>query len=381
MTTNRLHLLEARGQSVWQDNITRGQVASGALRRLVEEDGLTGVTSNPTIFQRAIIGSVDYNDQIARLARQGRDAAAIVDELIVADIRDAADVLRPVWERTRGHDGFVSIEVEPRFARDTAGTIAEAHRLWDAVDRPNLMVKIPGTAEGVPAIRQCLIDGLNINITLLFAIAHYEAVADAFLDAVAVRLRHGQPVEKLASVASFFVSRVDTIVDQAVAARLETERDPATRSGWEGLLGTVAVANARLAYRRFEELFGPGNARFQTLAAHGAQTQRPLWASTSMKDARRRDVYYVEELIAPETINTMPQATIDAFRAHGEVRGDTAKEDVDGARRTLRALADGGIDLDALTAQLELDGIGLFAESFAALTREVARKAEPLRRS
>jgi transaldolase len=380
MATNRLHALEAQGQSIWQDNITRSQIASGGLKRLVEEDGLTGVTSNPTIFQRAISGSADYDEQLAQLARQGRDAAAIVDALIVTDIRDAADVLRPVWERTQGHDGFVSIEVEPRFAHDTAGSIAEAHRLWEAVNRPNLMIKIPGTVEGVPAIRQCLIDGLNINITLLFAISRYEAVADAFLDAATVRLRQGQPVAKVASVASFFVSRVDTIVDRAIVARLDTERDPATRARLVGLLGTVAVANARLAYRRFEELFGPENARFQTLAARGAQTQRPLWASTSMKDTRRRDVYYVEELIAPDTINTLPQATIDAFRAHGEVRGATAKVDVDGARRPLQVLAADGIDLDSLTAELEVDGIGLFAAAFAALTQEVARKAEPLRR-
>jgi transaldolase len=378
-TANPLRLLEARGQSVWQDNITRGQLRAGHLKQLVVDDGLSGVTSNPTIFQKAIGGSADYDEAIVRLAREGKEAPAILDALIVADIQGAADVLRPVWERTEGRDGFVSIEVEPSLARDTKGSIAEAHRLWDAVNRPNLMVKIPGTVEGVPAIRQCLVDGLNINITLLFSIAHYEAVAQAFLEAVEERLQKGQSVARLASVASFFVSRVDTIVDQTVEDRLPATKDPGMKAKLENLVGTVAVANAKLAYARFEELFGPSSERFGRLAARGAQVQRPLWASTSMKNPKRRDVLYVEELIAPNTIDTMPPATIDAFRDHGRVRGDTAREDVDAARETIRSLAEVGIDLEELTDRLEDDGIRLFTESFDALLAEVERKAAKLR--
>jgi transaldolase len=378
MTTDPLHLLEARGQSVWQDNITRGQLTSGHLKQLVEEAGLRGVTSNPTIFQKAIGGSADYDETIARLAREGKDASAILDALIVADIQDAADVLRPVWERTDGRDGFVSIEVAPMLAHDTRGSIVEAHRLWDAVNRPNLMVKIPGTKEGVPAIRQCLVDGLNINITLLFSIAHYEAVAQAFLEAIEARLQKGQSVDRLASVASFFVSRVDTIVDQTIQARLTGTSDRATKANLDRLVGTVAIANAKLAYARFEELFGPASGRFARLAAKGAQVQRPLWASTSMKDPRRRDVLYVEELIAPDTIDTMPSTTIEAFRDHGQVRGDTAREGVARARQAIRTLGEVGINLEELTAQLEDDGIRQFTDSFAALLAEVARKAKEL---
>ncbi len=379
MAMNRLRLLESRGQSVWQDNITRGQLKSGGLKKLIDEDGISGVTTNPTIFQKAIGGSSDYDDAIADLARQGKDVATILDTLIIQDVQSAADVLRPVWERTNGQDGFVSIEVGANLARDTQGTIAEAKRLWNAVGRPNVMVKIPGTVEGVPAIRQCIADGLNINITLLFSIAHYEAIAWAFIEALEERVQKGLPIDKLASVASFFVSRVDTIVDKTIESRLASTSDPATRAKLEGLVGTIAVANAKLAYARFEELFGPANARFQKLVAKGAQVQRPLWASTSMKNPRRRDVLYVEELIAPRTVNTMPPATIDAFRDHGEVRGDTAKEDLEGARRHLRTLAEVGIDLDDLTAQLEVDGIKQFADAFDTLLAEARTKVEALK--
>lgn len=379
MAMNRLRLLESRGQSVWQDNITRGQLKSGGLKKLIDEDGISGVTTNPTIFQKAIGGSSDYDDAIADLARQGKDVATILDTLIIQDVQSAADVLRPVWERTNGQDGFVSIEVGANLARDTQGTIAEAKRLWNAVGRPNVMVKIPGTVEGVPAIRQCIADGLNINITLLFSIAHYEAIAWAFIEALEERVQKGLPIDKLASVASFFVSRVDTIVDKTIESRLASTSDPATRAKLEGLVGTIAVANAKLAYARFEELFGPANARFQKLVAKGAQVQRPLWASTSMKNPRRRDVLYVEELIAPRTVNTMPPATIDAFRDHGEVRGDTAKEDLAGARRHLQTLADVGIDLDDLTAQLEVDGIKQFADAFDTLLAEARTKVEALK--
>ncbi len=380
MRMNPLRALEAHGQSVWQDNLTRGQLRSGRLRQLIDEDGLSGVTSNPTIFQKAIGGSTDYDAAIATLAGEGKDPVAIADELMIADVRDAADLLRPIWERTSGRDGFVSVEVAARLARDTTRTIAEAHRLWDAVNRPNLMVKIPGTVEGVPAIRRCLADGLNINVTLLFALDHYEAVAHAFLEAIEARLARGQPVERSASVASFFVSRVDTIVDRTIDERLKTTSDPGVRAKLAGLRGAVAVANAKLAYARFREIFGPANDRFQRLAARGAQVQRPLWASTSMKDPTRRDVFYVEELIAPQTVTTMPAATLDAFRDHGVVRGDTALERLPEARATLQTLRDVGIDLDQLTDELEEEGIDLFADSDDLLVREVAEKVRQLSR-
>jgi transaldolase len=379
MAMNRLRLLEARGQSVWQDNITRGQLKSGGLKKLIDEDGISGVTTNPSIFQKAIGGSSDYDDSIAKLTREGKDVATILDTLIVEDVRSAADQLRPVWERTNGHDGFVSIEVGANLARDTQGTIAEAKRLWSAVGRPNVMVKIPGTVEGVPAIRRCIADGLNINITLLFSIAHYEAVAQAYVEALEERVQKGQPIDKLASVASFFVSRVDTIADKAIDAKLKTTNDPAMRAKLNGLAGTIAVANAKMAYARFEEMFGPGNERFQKLARNGAQVQRPLWASTSMKNPQRRDVLYVEELIAPHTVNTLPPATIDAFRDHGEVRGDTAKEDLEGTKRALQTLDDVGIDLDDLTAQLEVDGIKQFADAWDTLVGEATAKIEALK--
>lgn len=378
MAQNRLRMLAERGQSVWQDNITRGQLRSGGLRTLIEEDGISGVTTNPSIFQKAIGGSADYDEAILKLAREGEDIATILDTLIIEDVRAAADELRPVWEQTGQRDGFVSIEVGANLARDTQGTITEAKRLWHAVGRPNVLIKIPGTVEGVPAIRQCLADGLNINITLLFSIDHYEAVAHAYLDALEARLQRGQPIAQLASVASFFVSRVDTIVDKTIDAKLRTTTDPATRAKLNGLVGTIAVANAKLAYARFEEIFGSGNPRFQKLAAKGAQRQRPLWASTSMKNPQRRDVLYVEELIGPNTVNTMPPATIDAFRDHGEVRGDTVREDLAGARRAIQTLAEVGIDLADLTAQLEVDGIKQFADAYNLLVDETARKADAL---
>ena len=376
---NPLHQLEALGQSVWQDNITRGQLQSGSLKKLVDEDGLSGVTSNPSIFEKAIGGSSEYDDAMRQMVRAGRDTAAILDTVMADDIRATADVLRPVWERSGHRDGFVSIEVAANLARDTHNTLSEARRLWKLVDRPNLMVKIPGTVEGVPAVKQCLSEGININITLLFSLDHYEAVAQAFIEALEARVAAGQPVDHLSSVASFFVSRVDTIADKAINAKLQSASDATTKANLEGLLGQIAIANAKLAYARFEALFGAENSRFARLAANGAQVQRPLWASTSMKDPKRRDVLYVEELIAPNTVNTLPPATIDAFREHGVVRGATAKDDLAGARRTIQMLEDVGISLDGLTDQLEDEGIAQFEAAFDRLTDETAKKVAALR--
>jgi transaldolase len=378
MATNPLRLLEARGQSVWQDNITRDQLTEGLLERLIVEDEVSGVTSNPTIFQKAIGGSVAYDAEIRRLARQGRQPAEIADVLMIEDVQGAADVLRPVWDRTGGEDGYVSIEVSPRLARGTQATIAEAHRLWEAVNRPNLLVKIPGTAEGILAIHQCLADGLNVNITLLFALARYDAVMDAYLAALEARLDRGDPIDRITSVASFFVSRVDTIVDRAITEKLSMTTADAARAKLASLQGTAAIANARLAYARFEQAFSQANPRWRKLTAAGARLQRPLWASTSMKAPARRDVLYVEELIAPYTVDTMPTQTITDFRDHGEVRGDTAKKHVEEAGATLQALREVGIDLDALTTQLEVEGIALFVGSHEALVEGVARKVTDL---
>jgi transaldolase len=376
--TNRLRLLEGRGQSVWQDNITRGQLVSGDLKRLVDGDGVSGITSNPSIFEKAIGNSSDYDAAIQRMVGAGTDTPALLDALIAKDIQDAADVLRPTWERTTADDGYVSIEVAAHLAHDTRGSIAEARRLWQLVDRPNIFVKIPGTKEGVHAIRQCLREGININITLLFALDHYEAVAQAFFEALEARQAAGQSVRGLASVASFFVSRVDTIADHAIESKLASATDPPLRATLESLRGQIAIANAKLAYARFQELFSPENARWQRLAAQGAQVQKPLWASTSTKNPAYRDVRYVEELIAPHTVNTMPNATIDAFRDHGEVRGDTALDDIDGARRAIQTLHEVGIDLDDLTDELERDGIRQFAAAWDKLLAETARKAAAL---
>jgi len=380
MASNPLHELEGLGQSVWQDNITRGQLQSGHLKELVEQDGVSGVTSNPSIFEKAIGSSPEYDSSIRQMVRAGKDTAVILDTLMSDDIRATADVLRPVWDRTQGRDGYVSIEVAANLARDTEGTLAEARRLWKLVDRPNLLVKIPGTAEGVPAVRQCLRDGININITLLFSLAHYEAVAQAFIEALEERVKAGEPVDQLASVASFFVSRVDTIADKAIGGKLEGATDDAARASLQALTGKIAIANAKLAYARFEQLFGPTSSRFAALAKYGAQVQRPLWASTSTKNLAYRDVIYVEELIAPHTVNTMPPATIDAFRDHGQVRGATAREDVAGARRAIQQLGEAGISLDDLTTQLEVDGIKQFKDAFDTLTAETAKKVDAIRR-
>jgi len=284
-TTNRLRRLEARGQSVWQDNITRNQLTAGALRRLIEEDGISGVTSNPSIFEKAIGGSAEYDDAIRQMVRAGKDTATILDTVMADDIRATADVLRPVWERSGHRDGFVSIEVAANLARDTQNTLSEARRLWKLVGRPNLMVKIPGTAEGVPAVKQCLSEGININITLLFSIASYERVALAYVSALEKRLAAGQSVNRISSVASFFVSRVDSLVDKLLDDKIAASSDSAEKAKLEALKGKVAVANAKLAYKKFQDIFeGP---RFAPLRAAGAKPQRPLWASTGTTNTDR----------------------------------------------------------------------------------------------
>src|SRR5215210_9228734 len=335
MADNRIkQLFLEQGQSAWQDDISRDMLNQGSIRTAIEEIGIRGLTSNPTIFEKAIAAGTAYDEEIAGLLERDLDAHAIFETVAVRDIQNAADLFRPLYESSEGGDGFVSIEVSPLAARDPAVTTADTRRLWSAVDRPNLMVKIPGTVEAEPVIQQMLTDGININITLLFSVAAYERVARAYIAAPTPRRAAGQPIDRIASVASFFVSRVDTLVDKlleekiAAASGAEAER-------LRGLLGKAAIANAKLAYANFQQVFA--DPRFKALEAQGARVQRPLWASTSTKNPAYRDVLYVEELIGPHTVNTLPLPTIEAFRDHGQVRR-TLDEGVDEARAALEGL-------------------------------------------
>ena len=364
-----LELLE-HGQSYWLDNLTRGKIESGELERRVREEGLRGVTSNPAIFHKAITRSADYDEDIRELADAGLPVAQIYERLVVDDIRDACDVLRPVYEESDGADGFVSLEVSPYLAHDTEGTIQEACRLHEAVDRPNVFIKIPGTAAGVPAIEECLARGVNINVTLLFSIESYEAVARAYLRALERRVEAGDPVDEVASVASFFLSRIDVLVDRILGHRIRpaTERD---HSSPEALLGRAAIANAKLAYGRFLEIFGGD--RWEALAERGARVQRMLWASTSTKDPLYCDVRYVEPLIGPDTVNTLPERTISAFADHGRV-ADTVREGMEESRRVMERLSDAGIDFDHVTAQLENEGVRKFIDPYDRLMAKLAER-------
>jgi transaldolase len=355
------------GQSIWLDYLRRGMLRSGELAGLIA-DGLRGMTSNPTIFEQAIGGGADYDDAIAAMAGSGRSDGEIFEALAVEDVRSAADLFRPVYDRSNGGDGFVSIEVSPGLARDTRGTIAEAERLWRAVDRPNVMIKIPGTREGWPAIQRCLTNGININITLLFSVEHYRKVAEAYLAALETRVSKGEPVDRVASVASFFVSRVDTEVD----ARLAKLDQP----GVKELAGTIGIANARLAYALFEEI--TGSDRWLRLAAKGAKVQRPLWASTGTKNPAYSDVLYLNELIGRDTINTVPPDTLRKFDDHGTV-APTLAGHVDAARKRMKQLAQLGVDFDDVTRVLEVEGIDKFSKSYAALIGTIGKKRETLR--
>ncbi len=366
---NPLQALGEYGQSVWLDYIRRSLLTSGELQRLVAEDGLRGVTSNPAIFEKAITGSTDYRDALAALqGRPGLSAEAVYEDLAIADIRDAADVLRPVYERTARRDGYVSLEVSPSLARDTQGTLDEARRLWGAVGRPNLMIKVPATPEGIPAIQTLIGEGINVNVTLLFSQAAYERVAEAYLAGLEALAQRGGDLGGVASVASFFISRIDTAVDARLTERLKREANPRQQALLRGLLGKVAIANARLTYQRYKEIFR--TPRWQALAQQGAQTQRLLWASTGTKNPAYRDVLYVEELIGPDTVNTVPPATLDAFRDHGKVR-PSLEEDIQGARDTMEALARVGISMQEVTDGLLQEGLRLFVEPFDKLLRAV----------
>ncbi len=373
---NRLFMLKRLGQSPWLDQISRDLVRSGRLQRMVDQDGLGGVTSNPAIFEKAIGHGREYDEEILALARQGLSAAEIYDRLAVDDVRAACDVLAPVYLGSGGEDGFVSIEVDPAAAYDSERTIAEAHRLFAAVDRPNVMVKIPGTREGVVAVRRCLGDGLNVNITLLFSLSQYDAVAEAYLDALEERLTRDETIRGTSSVASFFVSRVDALVDRELDARLAASDDPSERRRLEALKGRAAVANAKAVYERFSAYLSAR--RWQLLAPAGGKVQRILWASTGTKDPSYPDTLYVDELIGPHTVTTLPEATLAAFRAHG-TPARTVDRHVEDAHRTLRELAAVGLDMEEVGRRLQREGVELFLAAHRGVVEIVARKMEELR--
>jgi transaldolase/glucose-6-phosphate isomerase len=373
MGTNPLFEIRPQGQSIWYDSISRGMVVSGQLQRLIDDYAVRGVTSNPTIFEKALASSADYDDDIRTLAEQGLAAPQIFERLAVADIRAACDVLRPLYDATQGVDGRVSIEVSPLLAHDTEATVVEARRLWQAVDRPNLMVKVPGTIEGIPAVEALIAEGLSINVTLLFAVSFYEQVMEAYLRGLERRLAAGGRIEQIHSVASFFVSRVDTAVDKELQAGISTAGDPAAQEQLRTLLGKVAVANAKLAYQAFKRVFS--GARWERLKAQGANLQRPLWASTGTKTPAYPDTLYIAELVGPHTVNTVPEAALLAFADHGVVRGNTVEADLAGARQTLEQLAALGIDMRAITeSQLVREGVQLFVASFEQLIGALGRK-------
>ncbi|HEY8258736.1 MAG TPA: transaldolase [Gemmatimonadales bacterium] len=365
MSSNPLVRLGELGQSPWYDYITRDLLTSGELTRLIGEDGLRGMTSNPTIFEKAIAGSRLYDDEIRALTDQGKNAGEIFEALAVADVRSACDLFGPVYQATGGVDGLVSLEVSPTLAHDTDGTVHEAERLWRAVDRPNAMIKIPGTREGLPAITHCIAAGISVNVTLLFSVERYAEVIDAFLDGLERRLARKLPLRSIASVASFFVSRVDGKVDPL----LDAKGDP------HALRGQIAIANACAAYRLFE--WSLGTPKWDRLSKEEARPQRPLWASTSTKDPRYADVHYVEALVAPRTVNTLPPETFAAYRDHGRpaVR---IREGMADSTGQLKAAAECGIDLPTITRELEDDGVAKFAASYTSLLAGIDAKAGAL---
>jgi transaldolase len=374
---NPLKALGELGQSIWLDNMQRKLVTTGELKRLIEEDGLKGLTSNPTIFQKAVEGSSDYDDIFAQWAGKGASASQVFDALSVRDIHDAAAIFRPVWGATRHRDGYCSLEVAPPFAHDTQGTVAEARRLWKALASPNVMIKIPGTVEGVPAIEQAISEGININVTLLFGQEAYAAVAEAFLRGLEKRVSRGEDISQIASVASFFVSRIDTLVEKLIAARKKEGATPQQQALFGELDGQVAIANAKQAYRKYTQIFS--GARWKALADKGAQTQRVLWASTSTKNPAWPDVYYVEALIGPDTVDTVPPATLVAYRDHGKPKR-TLDQGLDQADAVMRKLEQSGISMKAVADQLVVEGVKSFGDSFQQLLGAVESKLGGVRR-
>ncbi|MCA1621050.1 MAG: bifunctional transaldolase/phosoglucose isomerase [Acidobacteria bacterium] len=369
--SNRLVEIMKLGQSVWYDNIRRAMLTSGDLLKKIEEDDLRGVTSNPTIFEKAITGSTDYDEQLRQLVQAGKSVDEIYEELVVRDITDAADTLKPVYDKTDGLDGYISLEVNPKLAYDTRGTIDEATRLFERAGRKNVMIKIPAAQEGLPAIEESIYRGININITMIFSLENYEQVAEAFIKGLERRAAEGKNVDHIASVASFFVSRVDTAIDADLEYKARHASGPEEKARLEGLCGRAAVANAKLAYEKFKEIFH--GERFAALKAKGAQVQRCLWASTGTKNPKYSDVLYVDNLIGPETVNTVPPATYTAIRDHGRV-ALTLEEGLDECRALIGELAELGIDLKAVTEKLQRDGLAAFVGSFDTLVESIEAK-------
>src|SRR5271163_11009 len=369
---NPLKGLLAYGQSAWMDYIRRDLLISGELQRIIHDDGLRGMTSNPAIFEKAIATSQDYVDIFSSPEAKKLDAKGIYEKIAIRDVQDATDIFKPVYQESKRRDGYVSLEVSPELAHDAAATLEEARRLWKEVGRENLMVKVPATKECIPVIRQLLEDGININVTLLFAQSAYEQVAEAYLSALEARAKKGVDLSHIASVASFFVSRIDTLIDGEIEAKLKTETDAKKKELLASVEGKVAIANAKLTYKKYQELFG--DARWKALAAKGAQTQRLLWASTSTKNPKYRDVLYVEELIGADTVDTIPPATFDAFRDHGKVR-NSLTEDVPGAAKVMENLGKAGISMKEVTEKLLVDGVKLFADAFKTLLEATGKSA------
>jgi transaldolase/glucose-6-phosphate isomerase len=371
--TNPLKALLGYGQSMWLDYIRRDLLTSGQLKTMIEEDGLRGMTSNPSIFEKAIADSSLYDDILKSLAsRNDFDTTARYEQIAIRDIQGAADILRPVYESSQFKDGYVSLEVSPLLAMKTQETIDEGRRLWKRVNRENVMIKVPGTAEGLPAIRQLISESINVNVTLLFAQEVYEKVAEAYILGLEDLAKRGGNLKKMAGVASFFISRIDTLVDSMIDDKLKTA-NAAQQTLLKSLKGKVAIANGKLTYQRYQKIFsGP---RWEALSSKGAQTQRVLWASTSTKNPAYRDVMYVEELIGPDTVNTMPPATIDAFRDHGRLR-NSLTEDVAGAQKVMDDLSKAGISISEVTTKLTNDGVKLFADAFHKLLAVVEKSTQ-----
>jgi len=367
MNLNHLKQLETLGQSIWLDYIRRDLFTSGQLRRLIEEDGLKGMTSNPSLFEKAIAGSHVYDADIRAMRLEGKGAEDIYEALSQSDVQRAADEFRPVYESTDGNDGYVSLEVNPHLAHDTKGTVKEAQRLWKTLNRPNVFIKVPSTAEGLPAIRQLISEGINVNVTLLFGLPRYRQVAEAYIAGIEARTTQGKAVKSVASVASFFVSRIDALVDPLLEEVIAQGGERADLA--KMMLGQVAIASAKMAYQIYREVFGGG--WFRTLAGQGARVQRLLWASTSTKNPDESDVKYVEALIGLDTVDTVPLETIDAYRDHGNPKA-RLEQDVEKARQVLERLPELGIGLDKVTQQLEDEGVEKFNKPFDKLMEALA---------
>ncbi|GLV59386.1 hypothetical protein KDH_62130 [Dictyobacter sp. S3.2.2.5] len=375
---NPLTQLQSQGQSVWYDNIDRSQLTSGQFQKMLAEDGVVGVTANPTIFEKSISSGHAYDDQISQLIKEGKSTNEIYEAVVIKDIRTVADLLRPIYDRTHGLDGYVSLEVSPELANDTEGTIAEAKRFWGMVERPNLMIKIPATPAGIPAIYETLRNGINVNVTLIFSLESYRDVADAYIRALEDRKGRNEDISKLASVASFFVSRVDTLVDKMLEDKVKASSDSAEKEELKSLEGKAAIANARVVYQDFKRIFY--SPRFDSLKEAGAHVQRPLWASTSTKNPAYRDVLYAEELVGPDTVDTMPLETIENFRDHGQVR-HSIEDDIPGSKAVLDALEKKGVHYAQVTQQLQDEGVQKFADSFHQLFKGIDGKKNAIKES